>query len=167
MVGLRREPTPRIATGIDDILVGFEDAVAEFVAAQVGPDILDGIEFGAVGRQVQEGDVVGDAQLVAFLVPAGAVDCEHGVRSGGDIRADLREVEIHHLGVGERQHQRGPDAAGRADRTEDIGPIVALIAGGRGPRAALGPDPGQGSLLADAGLVLPPELKRLAAGVLW
>jgi hypothetical protein len=63
--------------------------------------------------------------------------------------------------------QRGPDAAGRADRTKDIGPVVALIAGGRGPRAALGPDTGQGSLLADAGLVLPPELKRLSAGMLW
>jgi hypothetical protein len=60
-----------------------------------------------------------------------------------------------------------PMPAGRADRAEDIGPVVALIAGGRGPRAALGPEPGQRSLLADAGPVLPPELKRLAAGMLW
>ena len=45
-----------------------------------------------------------------------------------------------------------------------------MCSDGRGapgaPGAAARPDPGQGALLADAGLVLEPDLDRLAAGVL-
>ena len=47
------------------------------------------------------------------------------------------------------------------------GATVALIPRCHGSRAALCPSPGQGSLLADAGLLLPQEFERLAAGVLW
>jgi hypothetical protein len=43
---------------------------------------------------------------------------------------------------------------------------MALIVGRDRARAALGPDPGQRALLANASLVLPPELQRLAAGML-
>lgn len=167
MVWLSSEPLPGIAACVDDSIVGLEHAIAELVTSQIGPDVLDWIELGTVGRQVQQGDVVGHAQLVAGLVPASTVDGEHSVRPGRDTCADLIEVQAHHLGVGKRQHQPSSGATARADRTEDVGPRIALIAGCRGSRAALGPDPGQGSLLTDPGLVLPPEFERLAAGVLW
>jgi hypothetical protein len=84
------------------------------------------------------------------------------VRLGGDGRGDLGEVQVHRLGVGARQHQRGTDPTGRADRAEEVGPLVAGVAYRPGPRAALRPDPGQRALLADAGLVLEPDLERPA-----
>ncbi len=99
-------------------------------------------------------------------MPAGAVEHQHCVRAGGDGRGDLGEVELHCLGVGARQHQRGTDAAGRADRPEEVGPLVARVAHRPGPRAALRPDPGERPLLADARLVLEPDLERLVPGVL-
>ena len=43
---------------------------------------------------------------------------------------------------------------------------MALVAGRDGTRTAFGPDAGERALLANASLVLPPELERLAAGVL-
>jgi hypothetical protein len=53
------EGIPSITAGIDDGIVDFEDAIAELVLAQVLPDVLDWIEFGRIGRQFDETDVVG------------------------------------------------------------------------------------------------------------
>ena len=86
--------------------------------------------------------------------------------AGGDGDRDLGEVGIHRGGVDVRQHQAGGDAAGGADRAEDVGPFVAGVARRARPRAALRPDAGQRALLADARLVLEPDLERLAPGVL-
>jgi hypothetical protein len=47
---------------IDDIIVGFEDAVREPVVAHVLPDIFDRIEFRAFRRQRDNGDVGGNEQ---------------------------------------------------------------------------------------------------------
>ena len=55
-------------------------------------------------------------------------------------------------------------ASRRADRTEQIGPLVALIAWRGRSRAAFGPDPGQAALLANPRLVLPPQLGLAARG---
>src|SRR5204862_4880384 len=60
----------------------------------------------------------------------------------------------------------GADGALRADRAEQVGPGVAPVPWRPGPGAAPRPDPGQGALLADAGLILEPDLDRLAAGAL-
>ncbi len=56
---------------------------------------------------------------VAGLVPAGTIDRQHGMRAGRDVRADLDQVQVHQLGVGERQYQSGAGATGRADRAKD------------------------------------------------
>src|SRR5207253_1407674 len=53
------------------------------------------------------------------------------------------------------------------DRAEQIGPVVALVAWRPRPAATLGPNPCQGSLLADAGFILPPKFDRLAARAQW
>ena len=99
-------------------------------------------------------------------MPAGAVEHDHRVRPGRDRAADLGEVQAGGLGVGVRQDQGGADGALGADRAEQVGPRVATVAGRSRPGAAPRPDPGQGALLADAGLVQEPDLDRLAAGVL-
>ena len=96
-------------------------------------------------------------------MPAGAVERDDGVRARRDLGADLGEVQVHRLGVDERQHEGGANPSGRADRTEQIGPVVALIARRARTAALLGPDVGQAALLTDTGFVLPPQLDRLAA----
>ena len=45
----------------------------------------------------------------------------------GNVFADLVEVQLHGFGIGGWQNQSGTDAALRADGTEQIGVLVALI----------------------------------------
>ena len=78
----------------------------------------------------------------------------------GDVARDFVEMELHHGGVGVGQREGRPDAAGRADRAEQIGVVIALVGGLCGPRPAPGPLPNLAVLLADAGLVLKPYLDR-------
>jgi hypothetical protein len=66
-------------------------------------------------------------------------------------------VKLHHVGVGMRKRQGGPDAASRTDRAEQIGVVIALVGGLPRPRSAPGPLPNLAVLLADAGLVLKPD----------
>ena len=85
---------------------------------------------------------------------------------GGDGRRDLGEVGVHRRGVGEGQHQAGGDPTPGADRTEEIGPLVAGVAGRARPCAAPRPDAGERALLANPGLILKPDLERLASDLL-
>jgi hypothetical protein len=85
-----------------------------------------------------------------------------GARRDG--AGDLGEVVVHRGGIGEGHNEAGGSAAGRADRPEDVGPLVAGVARRPWSGSASGPDPGERALLADARLVLEPDLERLAAG---
>jgi len=51
-----------VAAVIDYIVVGFEDAVREPVVAHVLPDVFNWIEFRALRRQGENGDVGGNEQ---------------------------------------------------------------------------------------------------------
>ncbi len=104
-------------------------------------------------------------ELATGLVPTGAVECENCMSARSDLRADFRQVQVHRLGVDERQHQGCSYPSGRTDGAEQVGPIVSLVARRTGTAALVGPDIGQAALLADAGFVLPPEFDRLAACV--
>lgn len=97
-------------------------------------------------------------------MPAGPVQQQHSVGALGDSEGNLVDVELHGLGIGEGQRQAGTDAPGRADGAEQIGAFVALVGGLDRPCAASGPLPNQAVLLADAGLVLEPDLDRLSTG---
>jgi hypothetical protein len=55
--GLIDQVVPSLAAMIDEIVVGFEDAVGKPVVAHELPDILDRIELGAFWRQRNDGDV--------------------------------------------------------------------------------------------------------------
>jgi len=74
-----------------------------------------------------------------------------------DDLSDLREVQVHRLGVAGRQDQGRTLALFRADRTEDVGRGSALVPGCAGTRAALGPAAGDLVLLANTSLVLEPD----------
>ena len=161
--GLGGEVIPGFAAGIDNGVVGFVDAVGELVLAEELPDVFLGVEFGAVGWQPQQADVFGDAKAAAGAMPAGAVEHDDGVGAFADLGADLLKVQVHGPDVGAGRDPGRAHASGGADSAEQIGPFVALVARGARSAAALGPDPGQGSLLADAGFVLPPDLDRPVA----
>ena len=51
---------PGVAAVIDDIVVGFEDAVREPVVAHILPDIFNRVEFRAFRRQRDNGDIGGN-----------------------------------------------------------------------------------------------------------
>jgi hypothetical protein len=69
-------------------------------------------------------------------------------------------VKLHHVGVGIGQRKRRSDAAGWADRAEQIGVVIALVGGLPWPRSAPGPLPDLAVLLADASLVREPDFDR-------
>jgi len=136
------------------------------VLAQELPDVLDGVQLGRIGRQLEEADIAWDPQLFASLVPSGSVEEQDGVTVLRHLAADFLEMQVHRLGVGIRQHQSRADIATRADSAEYVGPFVALIARGGRPAAALCPDAGQCALLTNPGFVLPPKFDRFFARML-
>ena len=73
-------------------------------------------------------------------------------------------MKLHHVGVGVGQGERGANAAGGADRAEQIGVVVSLVSRLCGPRSAPSPLANEAVLLADPGLVLEPYLDRRRLG---
>jgi hypothetical protein len=146
---------------VDEIVVGFEDAVREPVIAQELPHVFDWVELGAFGRQCHDGDI-GRHDEARGQMPAGLVDQEDGVGRRRDSFGDLGEVQIHCLSVAGRQDQGRALALVRADRAEDVGRSGALIAWGDRTSAALGPSAGDLVLLTNAGLVGEPDFYGLA-----
>src|SRR5271169_7221773 len=80
--------------------------------------------------------------------------------SRSDVARDFVEMELHHVGVGIGQGKGCPDAAGGADRAEQIGVVIALVGGLAGFRSAPGPLSNLAILLADPGFVLEPDFHR-------
>lgn len=144
------------------MVIVIEDGVGENVAAQIFPDVLDRIEFGRIGRQPQQSDVFRDFQLSGDM-EASTVEHEDGMSAWRHFVPDVGQVQRDRSGIEARQDERGSSAAGRAYRTQNIGPVAPLIARRARSGAPLRPQPGQGALLADPRLVLEPDLDRLAA----
>jgi hypothetical protein len=73
-------------------------------------------------------------------VPASLIDQEDGVGTGCDDLGDLRQVQVHRLGVAGGQDDGRALAILWADGTEDVGRGSPLITGalGRLPRFAIG-----------------------------
>lgn len=82
--------------------------------------------------------------------------------SSGDGSGYLLEVKLHGVSVGEGQRQACADAAHGADGAKQVGALVALIGGLRWPRSAPRPLADAAVLLADARLVLEPDLDAFA-----
>ena len=95
-------------------------------------------------------------------MPASLIDQEDGVGAGGDDLGDLREVQVHRLGIAGRQDQGRPLAILWADGAEDIGRCGALISGSAGTGATLGPPTGDLVLLANTSLVCEPDFYLVA-----
>jgi len=160
---LTDEVVPGEAAVVDDVVVGFEDAVRQPVIAHELPQVLDGIEFGAARRQRHERNV-GRHHQRGRAVPPGLIEYDDSVGARGDVAGYLLQVQAHGLAVAIGHDQPGGLAFCRADRAKDPRRCAALVLGCRWARAPLRPTPGQFGLLADPGLVLPPQLYGRAFG---
>jgi hypothetical protein len=95
-------------------------------------------------------------------MPAGTVTDQHGMGRGADLGCDLGQVPGHRLAADKGHDDGRADRAGGADRAEQGGAVVAIVAHRGRTRTARRPKIGQRALLADTGLVLEPDLDRLA-----
>lgn len=136
-------------------------AVAQVVRAHPQPETFDAVEFRRVRRQRQERDVGGHLQRAAAVV-AGVVPDQDRVPVLAQHPGEVQEQVVHHR----RVHLVGDDAQSLAgqgvDRGAGVRPLVVGLLDGGGTRAPGGPDRRQRALLADAGLVLEPDLDLLA-----
>jgi len=147
------------AAVIDDVVVGMEDAVRQPDVAHELPDVLDRVELRAPRRQRHQGDIRRHDQFGRSM-PPGLIEQQDGMCARGDVKGDLLEVHAHRLAVAPGHHNARDLAISGTDRAEQPCRRAPLILGCRWPSAALGPAPGELGLLADAGLVLPPQLYR-------
>ena len=125
------------------------------------PEMLGRLEFGRVGRQVDEADPVGDGQVLGSM-PTRIV--EHEDDAALAARAGLAGE------AGEQFGEEGlreaaaeiPDrlAAGWLHEGSDVEPLVAVVTERDRPLARRRPDPAPDRLQAEAGLILGPDLDR-------
>ena len=95
-------------------------------------------------------------------MPACSIKDEDAMCSGRDAARDFGQVGRHRLGVDGGQDQACRNASCRADRAEDIRPLIARIARRTGSGAAPGPDAGERALLPHARFILEPDLDGFA-----
>ena len=152
---------PGVAAVVDDVVEGFEDTVGQPVCPHELPDVFLWIELGRAWRQRQERDVSWSPEVLG-AVPSGLIEDQYSVCAGGDFGGDLIEMKLHGLCVAGRQHEGGARSEFRADRTEHIGRLRALVVDGVGTRALSGPAVGELVLLTHPHLVLEPHFYRCA-----
>ena len=154
------EGIPGLAAGLDNGFGVVEDAEREEALSEIEPDPLDRVEFRTVGWQGRQGEVVRDLKRAA-VVPAGAVEHHEGVCVVWPGGGEAGEEQVHDLGVEGGQHEGEVLAGGRAHGGEDVGPLVADLTWARGAPAPGPPAMTDPALVAEAGLVLEPELEAL------
>src|ERR1700731_2147451 len=79
---------------VEDVVVGFEDAVREPIVAHELPDVLNRIELGRFRRQRQERDVVWDGKPLRDM-PSRLIKKKDGVRAGRDRKRDFLQMKGH------------------------------------------------------------------------
>ena len=151
------ESFPRVAAVVEDVLVGFEDAVRQPVFSHELPDVLLWVEFRAFGGKRDNGDV-GRRRQRARKMPTRLIDEQRRVRARRNVLGDFGQVQVHGLRVAARQDETGALTLSRADRAEDVGRGRALVLRRARSRAALGPTTGDLVFLADTRLVGEPDL---------
>lgn len=128
-----------------------EDAVGEEALLEVEPEAFDRVEFRLIGRQMDEGDVVGRLQPPGD-VPSGFVEQQHDENVGRLALGEGIEIEAHHLGVGPGQDERESVVGAGADGAADVDRFEALVGAHDRSDALLEPDMGGCVLSARHGL---------------
>lgn len=94
-------------------------------------------------------------------MPARLVQHQDHLYIRPSLTADEPQMLIHVVGVDRRGQQRRGLPGQRVDRRVQVDPLVLGLLKGRRSAAAFGPDARQGALLAEASLVLDPDLYPL------
>lgn len=147
---------------VDDLVVGAEHSVRQPVVAHELPHILLWVELRAFQWDGDDRDVGGHIEPRRQM-PTGLIHEQHGMGARRDVKRDLGEVQVHGVGVAERQDQAGRLAFLRADCTEDVGRFVALIVRRRRACPLSRPSSRDLVFLPDPGLVLEPDFYRRVA----
>jgi len=142
---------------IDKVVITSEHAVREPVVAHELPDVFLRVEFGTLGGQRQDGDVVRHDEMAGEM-PGGLIDKHGCVPPGRDLCRDFCQVEGHCLGVAGGQDEAAAFALTRANGAENIGGRRALVLRSRWPGASLRPAACDLVLLPDAGFIAEPDL---------
>lgn len=95
-------------------------------------------------------------------MPSGAVEDEDGVDIVVEGSGEAVEEQLHDGGADTGEHEGEVLAGGRSDRGEDVGPLVAVLAQARRTLALEPPAMTDPPLVADASLILEPELQAFA-----
>jgi hypothetical protein len=122
------ELVPSRTIMIDEIVIGFEDAVGEPIIAKELPYVLPRIEFGTFRRQSDDGDVWGDDEVRRDM-SASLIDEEHRMGARRDAPGELGEMQVHRVGVAGRQDQSCRFPILRADSAENVDRGGALTLG--------------------------------------
>jgi hypothetical protein len=93
---------PCITAMIDDFLIGMKDAVGEPVFPHELPDIFDGIEFRAFGRQWNDADIVGYDERRGHM-PPGLIHEHDRMGSGLHGSSNFSEMQVHCVSIAEGQ----------------------------------------------------------------
>ena len=64
---------------------------SQLVIAHDLPDVFDGVQLRAFGRQCQQGAIGGDFESSGH-VPSGLIEHKNGMGAGGNLAADLGQV---------------------------------------------------------------------------
>lgn len=97
-------------------------------------------------------------------MPSGLIEEQDGMSPWRHGLGDFGQMQGHSLGVAGGQDEAGRLAQGRTDGAEQPSGAGPLVMGCRWPCAASGPSASNLVLLADAGLVLPPDFYGFAGG---
>ena len=159
--GLSDQLVPSITAMIDDLVIGFEDAVREPIIPQELPDVFDRIEFWAFGWQRDDADILGYGERGGH-VPPGLIHEQYGMGARRHCTGDLGEMQVHRVGIAQWQDKRCALAQCRTDRSKDVGRYGALIIRRRRARPALRPPARDLVFLTYARLVLEPDFYRSA-----
>jgi hypothetical protein len=144
-----------------EVIDRFEVLVGERFVDQ-GPEVLGGLEFGAVSGLIDEPDAVGDRQVLR-AVPSGIVELENddAIASGaGLLREGFEQFGKERLVDPVRQIPNG-FAARRRDESGDVEPFVAVVAQCDRPLAGRCPDPAMDRLQTEPMFIRRPDLDRL------
>ena len=90
--------------------------------AQLVPDVLDGVEFRCVGRQLEQIDVVRCLERITAM-PTGTIDHHDNALIGVACR-DLVEEELHAASVDVRQYQTIELAGANIHCAKNIGVLM-------------------------------------------
>ena len=95
--GLIDKTVPGEAALVEDVGVGYADAVRQPVVAHELPEILDRIKFGAFRGQRQRGHGGWDDERTG-VIPSRLIEEQDGVGARRDSGGHLRQVQGHPLG---------------------------------------------------------------------